>query len=140
MPSCTSGKWLRLPVGALLALLACTFVAPTKARAGCSRYVTHPSSHERLLDMLGPGPDDRGAEATRMPAPARRLPCSGPSCSENTPSPTAPSVDFARFIEPWAHLGFGLVMSGLDSSALESAPDDLRSLLAMTAIFHPPRA
>jgi hypothetical protein len=142
MRSCTPGNLLRGPLGALIALLGCLLVAPSNVQAGCSRSVAHTSGYERLIELVRSGPEDssgpfRGASPTSDPL--RRRPCSGPSCSEGPQSPTAPSVEIPRYVEPWAYLGFALATPRLGSSPRELVVDDLQPLLGITAIFHPPR-
>lgn len=138
MRLCSSGTRLRLAAGAIIVLWACLFVAPTKSEAGCSRYVTHRSGHERFIDVLLADSDDAGQSP--IPAPNRPRPCSGPSCSENVPVPSAPSVSVTKFVEPWANLCPALMVPDLGTPLLHSSEDDPHPAPGVAAIFHPPRA
>ena len=83
----------KLLTGASLALLAMAWLSPAAAVAGCSHPAhLHAASPDRpvhfdLLSHVGALPTAHGHDA-----PAAPLRCSGPSCSEDSPPPSAPGA------------------------------------------------
>jgi hypothetical protein len=88
-------RLMPLAAGAWITLLAGGLVAPKAALAGCGHYAVAASQleAERLsvyeLEILSEASLRGDAGPSRLPSDGR-LPCSGPSCSNNPGSPLVP--------------------------------------------------
>lgn len=131
----------RSQVGAFFALLAWVVVAPSQAQAGCLQHGLLSSEDARLSAFLDPLIAGTSTTSTdvRLPAPANPRPCSGPSCSGYPPGPTVPSVSVTRYVELWACLGLIVAPQRPRPTLAPSLPHRLHSVLAGSAVFHPPR-
>ncbi|WP_145952072.1 hypothetical protein [Paludisphaera borealis] len=131
-------------VGALIALLACSHLAPSQARAGCSYYVLHRSTSGDMADHLDPLVSGMAmtlaGEPSHSDGPRRPKPCSGPSCSGWPDSPTPPSVSATKFVEPWAYLAPLWSRPEIDSALLPISSHDLCPIHRGEPIHHPPRS
>jgi hypothetical protein len=138
-----AGKSVRLTTAALLALLACSLVAPSDAKAGCSSHVAHWSGHEPLAHFLDPLVAGRSVrsqdESTPATTPDHPRPCSGPSCSGKSTPPAVPALSEVRYVELWACLGRTVMLPELDSGLVTASSSGLNPALAAPEIFHPPR-
>ena len=139
-----SGAWAAL----LLALGFCA--APASAWAGCGHLVTTRSDRAAKLHqfddlILGNSPSSPGQNGGESPAglpgPPRRLPCSGPSCSNNVPPlPVSTLSSNPDGRDRWGSLAVAAVV---DNTGVYSRTLDEPSLAPASekpAIFHPPRA
>jgi len=138
-----AGRSVRLPAGALLALLTWIVAAPSEVKAGCGSQAVHRSGVDplaRYLDPLVLGDADRtGVESAPPMRSERRGPCSGPSCSENSRPPAVPALSDVRSVEPWACLGPVVVLPVPESRSVAVASPAPHPLLTPAPIFHPPR-
>lgn len=143
MRGLTAGRRDRWAAGAVFLLLACVLSFPSKAQAGCSRYVTYRTAHDHLAPLHDPlisGEAGRhSAEPSPPTAPDLPRPCTGPSCSGSPAPPPAPATTEARYVAPWACLGTTPSLLGLGSRLFQTRPSRLRPALTASGIFHPPR-
>jgi hypothetical protein len=116
-----------LAAGILLALaLAC---APSRARADCGDYVQvgmplHEATHPREVKDL----------------PAKPMPCHGPNCSRNLPTPLVPPAkSFSPRVDDGALAHGGAIPGDLDARHLvfSKVPSTTNSF--SSSIYHPPR-
>ena len=100
----------RWGTGALILLLLHGVVAPSSAQAACNHLVT--SRFDRFLDFkqldaLIVGdlsflvPDEQARDPLQQPVPKRRLPCSGPSCTDRVPSPVSTATQGSAGSNQW---------------------------------------
>jgi hypothetical protein len=138
----------RLGIGALIVLSFQVLAAPRAAWAGCSHLVV--SQSDRLLDLnrldaliaaspfLTNSAGTPGAPA--QPVPGRRLPCSGPSCSNRIPAPLSTVSQASGGLNQWGDLN-RVVFLPLVSPAgkiTDLTPPSSRG--REPSIFHPPPA
>jgi hypothetical protein len=129
--------------GALLMLLAFGLVAPPRAQAGCSHYVTSRSqaagveAQLELLSLVGTLAPHHDKAPTNTPE--RHIPCTGAMCSGNPAVPLAPVSTEVQRVGQWAMCAFpappsgpGSVLARLEDSLLSPSP-------IVCSIFHPPR-
>jgi hypothetical protein len=128
-----AGTW----AGALGALLACNLLVPSRAQAGCSHYAIQRAAIgelDRAAGMLALALPDEAS------TPWRPAPCSGPSCSGRTDSPTPPSVATTRFVEPWACLPERWMSSDQCATPLDADSRRLRPIHRGEPHPRPPRS
>ena len=138
-------SWFRFTVGALLALLTVGVVAPGRAEAGCSHFVSWKGSEIEglgdlsLLRIEGATPSARGQSApTDSPADPHRKPCTGVFCS-GSPAPLVPATDVPPQADDWC-LPTGEAPE-VRPEPIRRVNDDGRFHPVHTGagIFHPPR-
>lgn len=162
MKRLTSTYELRLLIGMMFIILADWALSSSTASAGCGDYVTvgglsmtsHAQEHAVddafLLDLLRNGgvlPDAGAIRFGRIPlnlfvdsAPSnRRLPCSGPSCSNGTPARDIPLPQVNSTQERWGVVE--LVPSATNVGIVGADPqeDQVASPGPASAVYHPPR-
>jgi hypothetical protein len=132
-----AGTW----AGALGALLACNLLVPSRAQAGCSHYAIHRAALGDAVVVLDPAV---GMLALAVPdeasTPWRPAPCSGPSCSGRTDSPTPPSVSETRIVEAWACLPGRWASSDRAATPLDADSRRLRPIQRGEPHPRPPRS
>jgi hypothetical protein len=132
-----SRTWLRLVVGAVLALLSC-LAAPAPVRASCGDYVMlgHTPPHAPIPAHPGaPTPD----ASTAAPKPSEQ-PCSGPSCSQHRLPLTPPPSSTSRWIEDrFSPSDAGVCLPVSPSDLLRPMAALPYQLLLVSSIYHPPR-
>jgi hypothetical protein len=138
----------RLGTGAFLLLLVYGLCAPSTAWAACNDLVTAKSDPflnlGRLDTLIVAGsPTVVAGDSVTSPweqrAPARRMPCSGLSCSRpvSTPGSTiSPEPDGS---DQWGTLGVLVVLEATSPPLTINGQPALRSASEKTSIFHPPR-
>jgi hypothetical protein len=143
MRSLVAGRSVRLPAEAIVALLACFLLAPTKVQAGCASNAPHWSVAGQPEGFVDPVVVRRGEPSRNESAPATkpdRPPlCSGPACSGNSTPPAVPSASEALYVEPWACLGRTVALPEPHCGFAAVSSLGLHSVLAPATIFHPPR-
>lgn len=126
---------VRFSTGALLALLAVPFLAPSRARAGCD-YPTH-------VERMSPSQSNLGAlTQPRSPFPVRSskpCPCSGPTCDRRPFVPVAPTTVEIVKIQDWACPLRLELASSPRFSAWAIELQSPRPMRRASSIFHPPR-
>jgi hypothetical protein len=136
----------RLGKGALFALLAAFLLAPRPVLAGCNDHARAAGPHPwrtTQLDALLRGDLSAKMMTTRDdPASGRQRPptCSGPSCSNNVPSPLSSGVQ--PDLDP--HRGESLlppvpVLSPSASQAFRAHEEPMDAAFPTSRVFHPPR-
>jgi hypothetical protein len=143
-------KDVRRPVtAALIAFAVLLLVAPRAAEAGCNHLVISQSDRNfgfnRLDALIVGGPItaalfDEAHDRLPQPAPERRTPCSGPSCSNRVPLPVSTSTPGSSGFDQWAApsgAALGQASAPSASAIAEPAP---RPVVRKPSIFHPPPA
>ncbi|MFI5454487.1 MAG: hypothetical protein ACHRXM_03465 [Isosphaerales bacterium] len=142
-------RLVRWGLGALMLLLVHEFCAPRAARAGCNHLVV--SQSDRLLDLdrldafiLGDTSsmvsDDSVQLLLQQQDRTRRLPCSGPSCSDHVPSPVGAASQESGGFDQWGTLN-SLVLHEIVSPSDRTIDEPvLRPVGKKPSIFHPPPA
>jgi hypothetical protein len=130
----------RLGTGAILLLLVHGLYAPGSAWATCNHLVTvrpDPSFNLARLDALIVG--DSVKSPLEQPAPARRMPCSGLSCSSQVPAPASTISPEPNGSDQWGTLGVLVVFEVTSPPVTTNDQPAPRSSAEKTSIFHPPR-
>jgi hypothetical protein len=133
-------SWSRYSVAALLALVTAGLVAPGKAEASCSHYVTWKGAAIEGLDDLSLLRNDGAPvkqDAPTVPSD-RHGPCTGVLCS-GSPAPLVPATDVPPQGDDWC-LSAGLLLQHT-AEPFGTVSDDghLRPVHSGRGIFHPPR-
>jgi hypothetical protein len=135
----------RLATAALFVLAVDQYVALRTARAGCSHLVvsqTERSFHFNRLDTLIVGAPLTAApfDQSPQPAPARRPPCSGPSCSSRVPFPLPGATEGSSGLDQWAACTLALAELVIAPAGRTTDDRTPRSIVRKPSIFHPPPA
>jgi hypothetical protein len=96
-----------------------------------------PSFNVDRLDALIVG--DSVKSPLEQPAPARRMPCSGLSCSSQVPTPASTISPEPEGSDQWGSLGVLVVFEVTSPPVATYDQPAPRSTLEKTSIFHPPR-
>ena len=140
MRSISFKRLARLGTGAFLLLLAHGLYAPGSAWATCNHHVTvrsDPSFNLARLDALIVG--DSLKSPLEQPAPARRMPCSGLSCSSQVPTPASTISSEPDGSDQWGTLGVLVVLEVTSPPVTTNDQPIPCSAGEKTSIFHPPR-
>ena len=142
MISSPCGQLKQGAAGAFCMLLAMVAVAPEKAWAGCGHQVTSTASRSVSSYQSGLETFEIDGIDNAEPPPAdsqRRLPCSGPSCSEGRKVPLVPAPNSSVRSELWGntHTGSSWERPGLAHN-LETR-NALRPRSTTSPIERPPR-
>jgi hypothetical protein len=133
----------RCTVGALVALFAVVFAAPSPVLADCGDYVVRataaPEKHAQAdvhTMRVGANP---AADYSPLPVKQPPGPCRGPHCSQRTPAPLAPAPSVSVRAQEW-----GCVLGWQGAPDLELTAGLLESETGQparlpTSIYHPPR-
>jgi hypothetical protein len=130
----------RLGTGAFLILLAHGLYAPGSAWAACNHLVTarsDPSFNLARLDALILG--DSLKSPREQPAPARRMPCSGLSCSSQVPTPASTTSPEPDGTDQWGIPGVRFVIEVASPPVTTNDQPVPHSATEKTSIFHRPR-
>ena len=128
-------------LGIFLAFVVCATVFASEVSAGCGHYVVLTSERDRLsaltdLQIVA----DLTDLASRPPlAPARDLPCSGPSCSRNPLHPEAPIPPAPVRSDSWCCTSTFLPITAPEPADGLGEPAPVRPLRRASAIERPPR-
>jgi hypothetical protein len=140
--SSASGRMRSRLVGAALALLTLACLAPDGARAGCIHPESDGPDHFLLLRASGAlaeaGRSARLTDSHSVPRPAPGG-CTGPYCSNRSDQPLNPSVVSSPRMSQWAVLDAPPPPIAPSSFPRRGDDGDARPILAVDAIFHPPR-
>jgi len=142
-------RLVRWGIGALTLLAVHALGAPPAARAGCSHLVV--SQSDRLVglnrldafivgDLSSMVSNDRVQDPWQQQSRNRRLPCSGPSCSDRVPSPPSTTSHGSEGTDQWGALNT-LALHPIGSPSDKTIDEPIfRSMGLKPSIFHPPPA
>ena len=137
----------RIWIGALIAFSFPVFAVSGTAWAGCSHLVV--SRSDRLLDLnrldtfivgnsdITSLPHLPGEPA--QPAPGQRLPCSGLSCSSDSPVPCSTASQGLDDPDHWGALSAAIFRQPVAPSGIIADRGSPSSRGRKLSIFHPPR-
>jgi hypothetical protein len=142
-------RLVRWGLGALMLLLVHELCAPRAARAGCSHLVVSQSARLFGLDRLDAFilggtssmvSDDSVQHSFEQQDRTRRLPCSGPSCSDHVPSPVRAASQESGGSDQWGSLNSFFCPEIFSPSDRTTDEPVLRPMGKKLSIFHPPPA
>ena len=133
----------RVPVGAVLLLVAWAFCAPRAARAGCSGLVTSRTDRHLLASFL-PGETFDPGDATPSPFHSRPMPrapspCRGVWCDDGPTVPALPAGTEALRAPLWAWYPSIPGQVPMTPARVIAEGGDSHPLDRAIAIFRPPR-
>jgi len=142
-------RLVRWGLGALMLLLVHEYGAPRAARAGCNHLVVSQSAPLLGLDRLDAFiladtssmvSNDSVQHPLQQQDRKRRLPCSGPSCSDHIPSPVRAASQESGSFDQWGTLNT-LVLHEIVSPSDKTIDEPVvRPMGKKPSIFHPPPA
>jgi hypothetical protein len=136
-----NGTVMRSILGALVALLGVLAFAPASARAGCNAHVRTAGLHRTLgIDSFADPAVGTAHAGPRTPARGDAPACSGPSCSEGSRAPLAPTpASSTRHHRLWCDTAAAPPEPGLPAAAARPEGPSLYRFLRRTDVDRPPR-
>ena len=140
MATVSLGRSARRWAGAVLALLACGWLAPASARAGGCALRDHLGAIEAHFDGLVAAGALAATPGHQAPLPGNRpTPCTGLWCSGKSAVPSIPAASTTPRVAESAYLTQRPALPDTGPLFEPSRVDRSRPVRRPLSIFHPPR-